>query len=256
MIALTPLNLAPVITFGVYTIIALFWRNDSLLTAQAFTSLSLITLLTTPVINFIQGLPQVIQCIGNFDRIQEFCNYLPKSDLTEDEITEQEKDRPIKLECDAFAWDKAKTSAVLNDVNVEITRGAITAIVGPVGSGKSSLLNALLRELGPIRSSNMLSDEGQKAHNSQLQGSEAMSYCAPQPWLENGTIRQNILGASPWDQEWYDRVLYACGLEDDLEGLGRGDHTKVGSKGMNLSGGQKQRVVSDFLLSFLGFHEY
>ncbi|KAJ5107116.1 ABC transporter [Penicillium angulare] len=243
MLSLTPLNLAPVITFGVYIIIALYWKHDSLFTAQAFTSLSLITLLTTPVIVFIQGLPQVIQCIGNFDRIQEFCNYMPEWDANDDRVVEKEKDECIKLEGGDFAWNTASPLAVLKDISVDIKRGTITAIVGPVGSGKSSLLNALLRELVPICSSNMSSNQVMSGQKIQRGQKEEMAYCSQQAWLENGTIRQNIIGASPWDQKWYGRVLYACGLEDDLERLGKGDYTEVGSKGMNLSGGQKQRVA-------------
>ncbi|KAJ5279506.1 ABC transporter [Penicillium angulare] len=243
MLSLTPLNLAPVITFGVYIIIALYWKHDSLFTAQAFTSLSLITLLTTPVVVFIQGLPQVIQCIGNFNRIQEFCSYTSESDIKYDRALEQEKEGSIKLGSDELSWNTANPLAVLKDVSVSISRGTITAIVGPVGSGKSSLLNALLRELVPVPSSNVSSNQAMKPQKVQIGQKEEMAYCSQQAWLENGTVRQNIIGASPWDQKWYGRVLYVCGLEDDLERLERGDYTEIGSKGMNLSGGQKQRVA-------------
>lgn len=73
-----------------------------------------------------------------------------------------------------------------------------------------------------------------------------MAYCAQQSWLENRTIRHNIVGASPWDRKWYSAIRVACCLDPDLEQLEKGDQTRVGSKGVNLSGGQKQRVVSNF----------
>ncbi|KXH40133.1 ABC transporter, partial [Colletotrichum salicis] len=76
--ALTPINLAPIVTFAVYVIISVFWKNETLLPAQAFASIALIGLLTTPVVMFIQLLPMVVQSFACFDRIQDFCNYGPR----------------------------------------------------------------------------------------------------------------------------------------------------------------------------------
>ncbi|KAK1456724.1 ABC transporter [Colletotrichum cuscutae] len=70
-----------------------------------------------------------------------------------------------------------------------------------------------------------------------------MAYCSQSPWLENGTLRQNILGISVFEKKWYDSVVSACGLEADLQALEKGDLTVIGSNGVNLSGGQKQRVA-------------
>ncbi|EXF85940.1 5'-nucleotidase [Colletotrichum fioriniae PJ7] len=70
-----------------------------------------------------------------------------------------------------------------------------------------------------------------------------MAYCSQSPWLENGTLRQNILGVSILERKWYDSVISACGLEADLKVLESGDLTVIGSNGVNLSGGQKQRVA-------------
>jgi ATP-binding cassette subfamily C (CFTR/MRP) protein 1 len=73
-----------------------------------------------------------------------------------------------------------------------------------------------------------------------------MGYCAQTPWLQNGTIQQNICGfidESDIDKVWYRTVLYACALEQDMALLDEGDQSMVGSKGVTLSGGQRQRVV-------------
>ncbi|KAJ5939096.1 ABC transporter [Penicillium verhagenii] len=247
MLSLTPLNLAPVITFGVYTIIASFWKHESLLTAKAFTSLSLISLVTTPVLNFIQVLPMVVQSIGNFDRIQQYCNYAGGVDANNSNDENGKMKESIKLKGHRFSWDRFNSSPVLQDIGVDIKREGITAIVGPVGSGKSSFLSAILGELSsiqsPIESYPTEHQKELKGHQTNQLRGEAMAYCTQQPWLESGTIRQNVLCAATWDQKWYDTVTFACCLDGDLAHLKKGDFTEVGSKGANLSGGQKQRIA-------------
>lgn len=112
--------------------------------------------------------------------------------------------------------------------------GNLVAIVGPVGSGKSTFLKGLAGET-PV-----------------LQGKLFIKYpylafCEQTPWLVNGTIRDNIVGERPLstlDVNWYSSVLKACGLDLDLKRMPAGDETLVGSNGAKLSGGQKQRVVS------------
>jgi len=101
-----------------------------------------------------------------------------------------------------------------------------------VGSGKFAFLNALLGEMVSISTTSKSKWE-----------SEAIAYCSQEAWLENGTIRHNIIGISPYERKWYDSVVLACGLQADVKQLQKGDDTRIGSKGLNLSGGQKQRVV-------------
>ncbi|KAK3690284.1 ABC transporter [Podospora appendiculata] len=260
-LSLTPINLAPMVTFAIYTIIAVFWKNETLLTAQAFTSLSLISLLTMPVIVLVQNLPTVIQCVGNFDRIQEFCNYAtrgPESegreggvDFVPDVLSEgleldtRSARDAIEFQGRDFFWDKSGLSPVLRNIAVAFKRGSVSAIIGPVGSGKSSFLNAMLGELADMPTAATEEEPCQKsaAQKKEIHGSEPIAYCSQQPWLEHGTIRDNIVAASPWDQEWYSTVKAACCLDQDIKQLVRGDHTQVGSRGVNLSGGQKQRIA-------------
>ncbi|KZL84689.1 abc transporter [Colletotrichum incanum] len=261
LLSLTPINLAPIVTFAVYTFISVFWKNDTLLPAQAFTSIALIALLTIPVVSFIQLLPMVVQSVACFDRIQDFCNYnhntevndgrastsglhgpLSGADIGLVSLTLDGTERPTSLPRDhivswhgqSFGWRKDQTT--LHDLNVGILRGALTVIVGPVGSGKSTFLRAILGDL--ISTSSMPKSVPENWYEK-----GEMAYCSQIPWLENGTIQQNILGVSSYEQKWYDIVVFACGLEADLQALQRGDHTLVGSKGINLSGGQKQRIT-------------
>ena len=116
----------------------------------------------------------------------------------------------------------------LNDIDVNIPRGSLTAIVGSIGSGKSSLLQGLMGE--------MRRTEGKVIFS----GSTAL--CSQTPWIQNATVRENILFGQPWDEERYWATIHDASLEADLEMLDDGDGTEIGEKGITLSGGQKQRV--------------
>ncbi|KAF7298774.1 ATP-binding cassette transporter [Mycena indigotica] len=114
-------------------------------------------------------------------------------------------------------------------------RGKINLVVGPTGSGKTSLLMALLGEMHFIPSSptswfNLPRDGG-------------VAYAAQESWVLNETIRDNITFDTPYDKERYAKVLYQCALEQDLVLFHAGDQTEVGEKGLTLSGGQKARLT-------------
>uniref|UniRef100_A0A669PUL0 ATP binding cassette subfamily C member 2 n=1 Tax=Phasianus colchicus TaxID=9054 RepID=A0A669PUL0_PHACC len=113
-------------------------------------------------------------------------------------------------------------------VNLDIKPGSLVAVVGAVGSGKSSLISAMLGEMENI-----------KGHIN-IQGS--LAYVPQQAWIQNATLKDNILFGSELDEARYQKVIKACALLPDLELLPAGDQTEIGEKGINLSGGQKQRV--------------
>lgn len=112
---------------------------------------------------------------------------------------------------------------------MEFPSGALVAVVGSVGSGKSSMCSALIglmeRRRGHVR----------------VQG--RIAYVSQQAWIQNASVRDNILYGHPYVAGRYRRVIKACALEPDLETLAAGDLTEIGEKGINLSGGQKQRVA-------------
>ncbi|KAG0023806.1 hypothetical protein BGZ80_007988 [Entomortierella chlamydospora] len=116
----------------------------------------------------------------------------------------------------------------LKDINLDIPRGSLVAVVGPVGSGKSSLLQAMV--------GNMM-----KSHGEVIRGA-TISYASQTHWIQNATIRNNILFDTPFDEERYWRVVKACSLEKDLSNMPYGDQTEIGERGVNLSGGQKARL--------------
>jgi len=122
---------------------------------------------------------------------------------------------------------------VLFGVNFLAKKGELTAIVGPVGSGKSSLLQCLLGSMEMMSGSTKL--EG------------TVAYVAQQAFILNATIKKNITLSdsdvlTAEDEAFYQRVLMCCALSDDLRLLPGGDMTEIGERGVNLSGGQKQRI--------------
>ncbi|KAF9165613.1 Canalicular multispecific organic anion transporter 2 [Actinomortierella ambigua] len=124
---------------------------------------------------------------------------------------------------------ESKTYApVLRDIQLTVDRGSISMIVGRVAQGKSSLLNCIIGDMYVRRGS--VSVRGR------------LAYVPQQAWVVNATLKDNIVFGLPFDQEKYDRIVFACGLKPDLEMLPAGDMTEIGERGINLSGGQKQRV--------------
>jgi len=124
--------------------------------------------------------------------------------------------------------DEPLESFKLHDINIHIKKNSLTAVVGAVGSGKSSLINAIIGE--------MKREEGTIVHGG------SFSYCSQQAWIQNATVRDNILFGKEYHEEYYKKVIDICALTHDLEIFPDGDMTEIGERGINLSGGQKQRI--------------
>ncbi|KAJ1916004.1 hypothetical protein H4219_004026 [Mycoemilia scoparia] len=137
---------------------------------------------------------------------------------------------------------KAETKPVLKNINITFPRNELTVIVGPSGSGKTSLLLAILGELHcssgyvhiPERNLTSIKDP---------YNSSNIAYVAQEPWLQNATVKENILFGQPMDCARYKLVLSATGLDIDLNSLRDGDKTVIGERGKLLSGGQRQRLA-------------
>ncbi|CAG2107663.1 unnamed protein product, partial [Medioppia subpectinata] len=125
-------------------------------------------------------------------------------------------------------WDHDTPHNTLRDISVSLKSGDLLAVIGPVGSGKSSFLMALLNEL-PVLSGDMLI-------------SGTVAYAAQEPWNFNDSVRNNILFGREYDEDRYKQVVEVCALERDLQIMPYGDKTLVGEKGLSLSGGQKARI--------------
>ncbi|KAJ5675249.1 uncharacterized protein N7477_005183 [Penicillium maclennaniae] len=240
MIALSNVlvTLAPYATFTIFAIVKSVHGGDTLLPTRVFTSLSLISLMTEPLLNFIQALPQLYQSLSCFDRIEEYCVQAPFGAPTGRSLTEANielssthalpLDSVLEFQGASFSWSQG-SNPVLQDLNLSIKKGNITAIIGSVGSGKSTLLESAIGET-ICKNGSMTSFQSMVA------------YCPQTPWIINDTIRQNITGATTFDPKWYNFVVWACALENDFQNIPGGDMSKAGSSGITLSGGQKQRI--------------
>ncbi|KIO12017.1 hypothetical protein M404DRAFT_962517 [Pisolithus tinctorius Marx 270] len=129
----------------------------------------------------------------------------------------------------------------LRDISVCFPKGKLSLVTGPTGCGKTALLLALLGQMTMIEGRLVKPRDMSNADGSP--NLAAISYAAQTPWLHSGTIKENILFGSQYDEGRYDDVVERCALRPDLNQLPEGDQTQVGDRGVNLSGGQKARIA-------------
>lgn len=132
----------------------------------------------------------------------------------------------LSIENGTFSWGGDDTT--LQDINMVAKKGSLVAVVGSVGSGKSSIVSAFLGEMERI--TGVVNTNG------------TIAYVSQQAWIQNATLKDNILFGRAYNKAIYDKVVEACALKPDFDMLPAGDMTEIGEKGINLSGGQKQRV--------------
>ncbi|KAF4548114.1 ATP-dependent bile acid permease-like protein [Elsinoe fawcettii] len=239
---------APIIisflTFLVYTTV----EKRPLIPSVAFTALSLFSILRVPLDQLADMVAHVQESKVSVDRVEEY--------LSEAETEKYEQLKPdqyddsgepiIGYENCNFSWGATGDEDFkLIDIDMKFKVGQLNVIVGPTGSGKTSMLMALLGEMsllnGQVYLPGVKSREDVRA-DPETGLTETVAYCAQQAWLVNGTIKDNIVFASAFDAKRYKDVIVACSLQRDLEILDKGDQTLVGEKGVTLSGGQKQRI--------------
>ncbi|XP_042910121.1 ATP-binding cassette sub-family C member 8 isoform X2 [Parasteatoda tepidariorum] len=224
------------VTFSLYSKI----EGRPLMPADVFTGLALFNQLTVPLYIIPFVIPMVINAVlqvkensfeskgylsgseeGDGVFLPEFYNYPPLEENT-----------LLSIKKGYFTHDLIHyTVPTLRDINVQIPAGRLTIVVGPIGSGKSSLLSAVIGELHQI--------SGSVNWNS----SPLIAYVPQKPWLVNATLKENILFGQPYDGRRYHQVIQACALQPDIDLLPARDMTEIGERGLNLSGGQKQRIA-------------
>ncbi|XP_040353819.1 LOW QUALITY PROTEIN: ATP-binding cassette sub-family C member 3 [Herpailurus yagouaroundi] len=215
--------LVTLITLGVYVSVD---QNNVPDAEKAFVSVSLFNILKTPRNLLPQIISGLVQISLSLKRIQHFLSQdeLDPHCVERKTITPGErlgKEIPIPTS----AWVPGLLALSLD---IQGPKGALAAVVGPVGCGKSSLVSVLLGEMEKL--------EGPVC----VKGSVA--YVPQQAWIQNCTLQENILFGRALDPKRYQQALEACALLADLEMLPAGDQTEIGEKGIHLSGGQRQRV--------------
>ncbi|XP_072416269.1 multidrug resistance-associated protein 1 isoform X2 [Chiloscyllium punctatum] len=211
-------------TFAVYVLI----DEKNVLDAQkAFVSLALFNILRFPLNMLPMVISSLVQANVSLKRLGTFLSHEELDLDTVDRHSVHTSWNSIIMHDGTFRWSN-EDPPCLNNIDIEIPEGSLVAIVGHVGCGKSSLLSALLGE--------MQKKEGYVA----VKGSVA--YVPQQAWIQNASLRANIIFGQELMGDWYRKVVEGCALLPDLETLPAGDETEIGEKGVNLSGGQKQRV--------------
>lgn len=252
----TPMLVA-IVTFVTYTLID---SSHKLNAQKAFVSLAYFNIMRLPLTNVPSMFIQTVMVFVSVKRINKFLN-LPevKQYITHenDEFVvrvngchfvhenidenngEEKKVKKEKSDKSINESDKIKeniTPFALKNINMKIKKGSLVAIVGTVGSGKSSLVSALLGEMEKTSGSINIAPDFDTGNVTSI------AYVPQQAWIQNDTVKNNILFGEEFDGEKYQKIISACQLTPDLKILPSGDATEIGEKGINLSGGQKQRL--------------
>lgn len=210
-------------------------NGSSLDTETAFTTTAILGLVTHPANMIMTIIPQAIASLADFKRIHQ---YLSEPSVEDQRLVLQSRDfnddaaavPAIRIE-NMSLLSPSTSQIILSNINLVVNKGSVVACSGPVGSGKTTLARAITGEL-PL-------SDGTIAVSSTRIG-----LCAQSTWLPSTTISQAIRGhTSNESSGWYDEVVRACCLDEDISALPLGDNTMIGSRALNLSGGQRQRLV-------------
>ena len=256
------------VALSAFAVFVLSDPNNVLDAQTAFVSLTYFNLLKAPLYYLPSLIVYMVQCAVSLKRINLFMN---SEELSPDTLSNDETVRePILAQKASFTWDNtrnhlqdidlnvSKSQGIIDYNNSQVNPGSLVAVVGAVGSGKSSLLSAFLGELtrtsGRVNvHTRLLRCESIFPFNCSLPqccvrastGLDTELYTAGEYyiWKEVLTsLNDSLQLLVRHNPGLYSRVIDACALTPDLEMLPAGDQTEIGEKGINLSGGQKQRL--------------
>uniref|UniRef100_A0A8D2LSN2 Multidrug resistance-associated protein 1 n=1 Tax=Varanus komodoensis TaxID=61221 RepID=A0A8D2LSN2_VARKO len=218
-------------TFAVYVTVS----EKNVLDAQkAFVSLALFNILRFPLNILPMVISSMVQASVSLKRLRVFLSHeeLDPDSIVRSSIRDGKLQPPwggvLCSSCSSRTATAPSSPETFHHIEFTIPERCLVAVVGQVGCGKSSLLSALLGEM-----------EKRDGYAS-LKGTVA--YVPQQAWIQNATLKENIVFGREVKESQYRRVIEACALLPDLELFPSGDQTEIGEKGVNLSGGQKQRV--------------
>lgn len=207
---------------------------------------ALLTLMSTVIFNLMDGLPHLAIAVASYQNVQEYL-------LGKEEEPGQAFEAPrnpsngIELDQACFSWHGGNGEALdsylhpkedqpppfdLQPLTLSVGKSELIAVVGSVGAGKSSLASGLMGEMRHVSGR-----VGLELRNG------SVAYCAQIPWIQNASVKENIVFGEPWDKDRYNRVVSACALERDIEmELPQRHDTELGELGITISGGQKARI--------------
>lgn len=239
-----------IISSLVFTTYVWFNGDNQLTSSKVFTTLALLGMLIMPLNALpwiLNGLIESLVSLRRLNRFYRLSEQNPDEDIGW--INEHEN---ILFQCNncSFSYSNSdeqqqqqqQQNFKLRDINVEIVKGKFIGITGRVGSGKSSLIKSMLNEL------NKINDDYGSGGSSTIRINQCcrhrgIGYVSQEPWIQDTTIRKNILFGKTFDMEFYNEIIDACELREDFQQFMHGDQTIVGNHGATLSGGQKSRIT-------------
>ncbi|KAL7935404.1 P-loop containing nucleoside triphosphate hydrolase protein [Trichoderma chlorosporum] len=222
--------------------------NGTLLPSVAFTAITLFMFLEGIVAHIPLLLVTAINAKVSCDRIETFFRTPDKTDNVHPGPAVSFHEATITFP--SGSDDQTEDRFALRKLNLDFPNNCLSVISGPTGSGKSLMLAAILGEAevlsGYIQApkappADQRFDSKATAANWILP--TAVCFISQTPWIENATIKNNVLFGLPFDPIRYEKVLHACALSQDLSLFEDGDETEVGAQGVTLSGGQKWRLT-------------
>ncbi|KAI9251679.1 P-loop containing nucleoside triphosphate hydrolase protein [Helicostylum pulchrum] len=226
------------------TVFYVYTENNTLTASIAFTALALFNTFRGALDEFPLLMSMLLQANVSVKRIEKF--------LDEDEVklpvqsTSSTETSLGFIDNASFSWDShadGYNKPSVKNLNLNFPMGKLSIVCGPTGSGKTTLLCSLLGETHCLSGQAILPRTIPNKHSPLGGAVSGVAYVAQTAWLQNCSIRDNILFGLPFDEDRYENVLYMTALTRDLDILEFGDATEVGEKGITLSGGQKQRVA-------------
>jgi ATP-binding cassette subfamily C (CFTR/MRP) protein 1 len=214
-------------TFAVFVLT----KDTPLSTDIVFPALTLFNMLTFPLAILPMVITSIIEASVAVGRLTSF---FTAEELQSDAVivrgaVEENGDESISIRDGTFSWDRHQERTALENIDFTANKGELSCIVGRVGAGKSSFLQAILGDLWKVRGEVIV-------HG-------ATAYVAQQAWVMNASVKENIVFGHRWDEIFYDKTIKACALTEDFAQLPDGDETEVGERGISLSGGQKARLT-------------